>query len=207
MKAYMIYVITCCCFILILTFCSNGDEERKINLIMSPSDVDTLYSKGNLLLLAHIFSDGIASLEWSNMEGGMNVGRDTLMYDSLGFVHNTKLIGNYFKLDHGCGSSCYYSYIMPIKFKSSGKLFTYPIIFDNERGIIVYQGGVDNLVILEDIKSGKTMEIIQPFNTQLRPLSKAIEKAELRDTSLLLNWIMPNGDGTSQEFSITEILR
>lgn len=176
-------------FFLLLLSCNRGKNQRNVISLDVINHVvyDTLYKRSDILIRAKLVENGAALLEWEK-DNIANIGNDTILYDSIEMRRNLLVKERFARLNLGCGSGCNMSYVMSLDFMNDGKIYMYPLAFDDQHGIIVYQGGGNNLAIIEHIESNRNHILDEDFNTQSRPISNVIKEAKLNNDTLYLRW-------------------
>lgn len=144
----MAYIIS----LLVLSNCSNNTSIKKPEEALR---VDTLILSKDLNLFAKYESEN--EYQFIAESNGQILKSQMMKKFQSGLPKVEKFENNWVYLRGGCGSSCFYAYMLPVNIKGQDSLKTYmfPLFVDQKKNIIVYC--IENTVMIENYGNGKSV--------------------------------------------------
>lgn len=189
--------------------CANNSKklnakERTLELV----NIDTTQNliivdeAGAFLEFSHIANSKYLA-RWSNNKIAFS--KDTLIILPEGNPQITILRNKGVYLQQGCGSSCFFGYILSFPNKEV-KYYLYPLLVSLEQGLIAYNGeDTENLVIVENFNTNKKKEIKADFLPGIYP-GHSIENISFTEKNdISITWLDTNEEVQNQTFKLLDL--
>ncbi len=137
-------------YILVISIITNADQNWLPDNVITPRDNFIKYS---------ITSDTTYKITWGNNKFSRDM--DDRAFGAPAWVpffkheNDSVLI-----LEHGCGSPCWYGIILPLNTTSDIQIIQFPLVYDINRSLIVYIGGYDTLICIENLLTKTTRHVL-----------------------------------------------
>ncbi|MFA5300736.1 MAG: hypothetical protein WC389_21310 [Lutibacter sp.] len=188
---------------LLIVSCIPKNKEKLIKN-QETNYADTVLFKDSIYLFFENLSDSTYRLIWGNNE---------LKNTSIDTIHvfpNGKLNLEYFNskaiiVRQGCGSSCFFAYVLPIFQNVKEKLYMYPLAFDTTNNLIAYGNDKNDLLLtIENYISYKKMNINEDFLKG--PFSGfCIDSIFFQSNGLFIKWKNSDDELVTKLFDIKEL--
>ena len=193
-------------FLFFLFSCNKQNNKREEQFVLQKEyyKIDTLFFKTDTIAYVNYINEKAVSLNWGVVNNFINKSKDTLYYPNNSFLSFEKK-EDYFIVSDLCGTACKYLYVAPIRSKTSGKLFLYPLADDFKNNLIAHHSDDGNLVTIENILTKKNIIIKEKFNNKIRPTSLAIDTCYFKGNTFFIRWELPSGKKKIKEINILRL--
>ena len=158
----MKYLILSFLGLFIILSCKS-QQPKKVSSDITYISSDIIFKDSSAFLYYLNLSNSTYLLEWGNQLFS-NISTDTLHVlpnGKLNLVWNTSKA---ICLRQGCGTSCFFSYILPITKGSKEKFYMYPMAFDTLNNLIAYANdSLNHFLTIENFATGRKMNINEKF--------------------------------------------
>ncbi|MEZ4825952.1 MAG: hypothetical protein R3C61_06615 [Bacteroidia bacterium] len=179
-------------------FCTHFKDEGETN---KPERIDTLINSEGIYLFIKTTGEKQYVLVWGNTFF-QNVS------NPIKELPNGKIRLKWYNkqaicVEQGCGTSCFFSYILPIQEDASEKFYMYPLAYNQIRLVVVYSNdGPDGYLLrVQNVITGKEQKLIResckgPF------AGYCINKIEFEGNFIRVNWVSSNGTQQEEVFAL-----
>ena len=164
---------------------------------------DTIYSKNDTIITFTKVNGNVGKFHWGVRNKFENTSKDTIPFNYFN-RNQLKKMGDYSVFKDGCGSGCDYMFVMEFSKGKAGRLLMYPLLEAFKSNIIVYKGDDENdLLVVENLNTGKQQHIKEDYNKNLRPQTLAIDTLYLKDNEILfVKWQGSDSSKKNKSFKI-----
>jgi hypothetical protein len=182
---------------------SESNNNPKIVHETVYSKGDTIYSKNDTIVRFVKTNNNAGIFYWGIKNKFENKSKDTVAYNYFN-REKLKKIENYSVFKDGCGSGCEYMFLMEFSKGKTGRKVMFPLLESFKSNIIVYKGeSEDDLLVIENLNTGKQVHIKEDYNKNLRPQTLAIDTIYLKDVkTLFVSWQGSDSSKKSKSFKI-----
>lgn len=146
-------------FALLIFSCNPINHGNVIAKTNDSNLIDTILFQDSRYLLFENLSDSTYRLIWGN-KTIRNKSNDTIHILPSGKLNLSWVSNNAIGLRQGCGSSCFFTYVLPLVQNAEEKFYMYPLAFDTINNIIAYGNDRnDYFLTIENYISGKTIKL------------------------------------------------
>ncbi len=171
-------------------------------LRIDTNKTDTIFNASELILSVEYVGQSRYKATWSNR---YFKNQDTLKILENGnlSIQSSKEKGIY--LQQGCGTSCFFGYVLPFKPKAIAKYYMYPFAVDLENDMIAYNGEDEkHLMIVENYLTGKKQFIKADFLPGPYPGHSIDSVVFQNNNRLFIQWKLENGKVEKKLFELKE---
>lgn len=146
---------------------------------------DTLIHENGTYLYLQDLSDSTYLMLWGKD------GLDHVSQDTMPILPNGKLYVDWFDdnaicVRQGCGTGCFFAYILPLRFSDREKMYFYPIEFDVDNHLVAYSNDEDSVITVENYLTGKNYILPQPVKGPYG--SFALDSTSFTNKKLYIRW-------------------
>lgn len=197
-------------FLLTILGCSNvSDQSKQTKSVMTMevlqvdiNQTDTLLNKDGLFLSLDYIGDVKFLASWG--KNPIDVLLDTIKILPSGNPQLTKLKDKAIYIQQGCGTACFFGYMLPIKSNAEAKYYLYPLATDLENDLIVYNGEeTEYLAIVENYLTGQKQFIMANFLSGPFPGHSIDSIAFQSNWNLYIQWKDSSGKYQKKAFELS----
>lgn len=151
--------------LLLIVGCSSDRKSLSSDAVNQSKyiSIDTILNAGGKMLLFLNLDEEKYFLKWGSGTYS-NISKDTLHSLPDGKVKMQWHSKDAIALRQGCGTSCFYAYILPLKDQASEAFYMYPLAYDTVNNLIAYNGdNNESLVIVENYLTRQKQHIDRMF--------------------------------------------
>lgn len=184
---------------LVLSCKSSPDLDRgHPGIDNTPVKVDTIFFSDSVSLKFKFLNEKNYVLLWGE-KLYENESNDTLSLLPSGALNLEWENSHFLCLRQGCGTNCYFSYVLPLTKGAKEQFYMYPYSYEKRMGLIAYNGNQDSVLLLvTNLNTEETVGIMNDFH-----------KGSIIDSigfigkdSIYVKWEEPDG---LQRYSLFEI--
>lgn len=164
---------------------------------------DTIYSKNDTIIRFAKVNNSAGMIHWGVRGKFENTSKDTIPFNYFN-KDKLKKIGDYYVFKDGCGSGCDYMFLMEFSKGKTGRKVMFPLLESFKSNVIVYKGEKEeDLLVMENLNTGKQIYVKEDYNRNLRPQSLAIDTLYFnKDKTLFVSWQGSDSSKKSKSFKI-----
>lgn len=174
-------------------YCSNPAEhyqkpEVKTMEILQidTAEVDTVLNEAGLFLTLDYIKGAQFLATWGNSP--KYVSKDTIKILPSGNPHITMLKDKAIYIQQGCGTACFFGYMLPFNLNTDSKYYFYPFAVDLENNLIGFNGDNSNyLLMVENYLTGKREYIQENFCHSNFP-GYCIDSIKFENKEIFIRW-------------------
>lgn len=149
--------------LLLILSCITKNQGKAVLNTNSPYLPDTILFKESKYLFFENLSDTTYKLVWGNTTF-KNTSSDTIHVLPNGKLTLAWVSPNAIGIHQGCGSSCFFAYVLPLTLNAKEKFYMYPLAFDTLNNLIAYGNDKnDCFITIENYISGVKMNLNEDF--------------------------------------------
>lgn len=162
---------------------------------------DTIVNEADKFLYFDNLTDSTYLLVW----GGLNY--TNVSADTMPVLPNGKLYLDWIDKDaicvrQGCGTACFFAYILPLQPLARETMYFYPIDYDIPNHLVAYSPDLYSTIIVENFLTQKRYPIAEPVKGPLG--SFGLDSTSFQDKKLFIQWRDENYTIHSTEYQIAD---
>jgi hypothetical protein len=195
-------------FVLVLSCNNMVNQEKQTEgektfeiLHVDTTKIDTVfYEIGTFLVLNYIGKSNYIA-RWGSDTSTFST--DTIQKLSNGNAQVTVSKNKAIYIKQGCGSTCFFAYVLPFKQNSIAKYYLYPLAIDFKNNLIAYNGeDTESLAVVENYLTGQSEKIKADFLSGPFP-GYAIDSIVLSKERVFIQWKNSSNRKQTKEFKLS----
>lgn len=188
--------IICTCLLLLSCYNQkkNNNQDHSIPIQkqwnIGLKDSTLIEHRENFFVIYHLQGDTAYSIEWGN-DSIKNMSMQKFEVLGNGVLGILRTSENCILLSQGCGTSCTYYVILPMKRNMTEKVYYFALANDLKNNFVAYMPSDNNddiFVRVENYLTGQVMDIKETNVCQATSKSDCIDSVYFNKSSLVLKW-------------------
>lgn len=146
---------------LVILSCNNSQHSSSTHSDTTVT-LDTILHKNGKFLFYQNITDTSYILIWGN-NTIKNIAKDTVHILPSGKLNLEWYSDKAICVRQGCGSSCFYAYVLPLLSNAMEKFYMYPLAYDTVKNLIAYNDDSSAFITIENFITGKKINIKEDF--------------------------------------------